>query len=617
MLSHSTRFGRWSAPDPTGRLTPAEQEIARALAWLIDLRWLAGIGVFFATVLATDALGMPLPARGLRLVGAGVLLYNAALHLTRGWIDRQPRPSPAAYQCHARAQMILDWVAMAALVALSGGIESPVVVFFLFHITIASLLLPPQGRGWIYVSLAPALVGGVACLEYFGVLPHVHLFEPSRHRDARYVGTTWFFFTCACYLLEYFSASISARVRRRESEITGLYESVRDTASLMDLDEVLRRLAEACTRVLGCKAAAIRLLDQPRGRLEPVASSGLSQAYIDKGPIDVAQAAIDQEVLAGGTVLVADMQHDPRIRFPAEARAEGLYSMLSAPLAGKAGAVGVLRAFGGKGHRFTGRDAAFLAALGAHGAVAIENAEAHRLLRRLEEDKARFVSTVTHDLRSPIGVTRTLLAVLAQGHAGRLTPQQEDLAGRALRRLTFLQTLVDDLIDLATARAELPADVNRRPLAVGDAVRDVCARLDDTARDKGIGLHCHVPIEPVIVWANPVELDLVLANLVANAVKYTLRGEVRVDVDRQNGRARIVIADSGIGIPESAREHLFEQFFRAGNARALDERGTGLGLAIAKAIADRYGATIEVASTEGEGTTVTLLMPLAAEAPPG
>ncbi len=102
-----------------------------------------------------------------------------------------------------------------------------------------------------------------------------------------------------------------------------------------------------------------------------------------------------------------------------------------------------------------------------------------------------------------------------------------------------------------------------------------------------------------------------MTNLVGNAVKYTTAGSVRVTLVREGDTVRMVVADTGIGIPEESLPKLFQEFHRAPNAKALDEAGTGLGLAIVKDLVDRYDGRITVDSHEGAGTTVTVWLPLA------
>ncbi len=604
-------------PDETNQVTPgltpgrtlAEEELINSLGWLIKLRWLAGASVLLGTFLATRVLALNIPQIPLYLLGFGLLAYNAALRWGLIWLDVHLSQYSIAYQWFARLQIGLDWASLMVLIHFSGGIESPVIIFILFHITIASLLLP-HDRGFLYVTLAPILVGGTALLEYYDILPHVHLIEPPMYKNVTYITGVVFFFTCASYVMAYFSMSISRRLLRREDEITGLYQSVRAITSTLELPQLLKRLTEATTQVLRCKAASIRLLDETASHLKMVTAYGLSEAYMEKAPIDLGRALIDQEALRGKTVLVRDAPHDPRLRYPDKIRAEGIHTILSAPLIGKRGPIGVLRAYGGEGHEFTGHDAAFLGTVAGQGAVAIENAQAYDTLDNLNREKSKFARIVTHELRSPVQVTQNLLGLLAKGYVGALSDKQADLVDRGLRRIQFLQSLVDDLLDLAAGKTEVLAVGNRGPVCLCVPLREICGRFEAQAKAKGLQLQLDCPKEDLIVWGDRSELDRIINNLVGNAVKYTTKGEIRVLVEREREFARITVADTGIGIPSDALPHIFDEFFRARNAKALEDRGTGLGLAIVKDLIRRYDGKIEVKSVEGQGTTFTLQLPV-------
>ncbi len=589
--------------------TLAEQELISSLSWLIALRWLAGIGVLLATWFATVGLGVNLPAIPLYLLGVGILAYN----LTFWWgLDRlkaSPSYTVVVYQWFARFQIGLDWAAMALLVHFSGGIESPALYYFLFHITIASLLLP-HDRGFIYVTLGPLLIGGLAFLEYQGLLPHYFVFESTRHNDILYILGVLFFFTSAAYVMAYLSMTISRRLRRREDGLTGLYQSVQATTSTLELTEVLNRLAEATTKALSCKAAAIRLLDETGSFLELAGVYGLSEAYKDKPSIEIAYARIDQEALAGNTILVKDATRDDRLRYPDKIAAEGIRTILSTPLTGKQGPIGVLRAYGDAAYRFTQDDADFLKTIASEGVIAIENAQAYRLLAELDKNKSQFVRMVTHELRSPVQVTLTLLNVLGQSYVGDLNEKQTDLVRRAKQRLRFLQTLVDDLLDLAAGRADVLPAAGPGFVSLVEVFEEIQTRFEALAQDKGLVWKVVYPDKLLKVRGDKNEFDRLISNLVSNAIKYTQAGEVCLQLRHRDAVAHITIADTGIGIPKDALPHLFEEFYRAKNAKALQAKGTGLGLSITKDLVERYEGRIEVESVEGQGTTVTLILPL-------
>jgi signal transduction histidine kinase len=591
------------------RATVAEQELVGSIGWLVSIRWLAGIGVLAAGLFASRLLKLPIPEVPFYGVGVFILVYNAALWWWLGELRRRTTDSAEPYAVFARAQIVLDWLGMTFLTALSGGVESPAIIFFLFHISIAALLLPHR-RVFLYVALAPLLVSLVAVLEYTGLTPHVTLFGSPRHHDIPYALSVLGFFTWACFLLAYICVAIAKRLRRREKEIGGLYESVRETTATLDLETVLNRLVESTTRVLECKGAAIRLIDPKRKQVAFAATYGLSDDYVERVPQDFNRARLDQATLAGEPLFVNDAADDPRIWNQKRVREEGIESMLSVPLAGKSGPLGVLRAYGGEGHRFSDDDAAFLELVAAHGAVAIENAQAYRMLEELDREKSRFVRIATHELRSPISVTESLLTALVGGYVGELAPSHVAVIERALKRVQALQSLVNDLLDLASGKVETAA-AERRPVSLNTIGADVCERQQARATAKGIDLVADVRADDLDVVADPADIDRLMTNLIGNAVKYTTKGAVRVSLSREGERAKLVVADTGIGIPEDSLPKLFQEFYRARNAKALDEVGTGLGLAIVKDLVERYGGTIGVESKEGQGTTFTVTLPLA------
>ncbi len=587
----------------------AEQELINSLGWLIRMRWFAGAAVLAATAITVHLVGLPVPERQAYLIGLAILGYNLLFLLAAGRLDEVCPRFPPACQWFARIQIAFDWLAMTVLISLSGGIESPAILFFLFHIAIASLLLPHE-KGFLYVALAPVLVGTVAGLEASGVLRHVALVNPPRFRDPIFVAEVLVFFTCASYVMAYLAMAISRRLRKGEAEIAGLYEIVRTATSTLDLSQVLDRLSEATTRVLACKGAAIRLLDPHGTKLVAAASYGLSDEFMSAA-LELSRSSIDREVLARNTVLFIDALNDPRLLFPEANRKEGITTILVAPLVGKAGPMGVLRAYGAAGHEFNPDDARFLAAVASQSAIALENAQAYQMLRSIDRDKSQFVQTVTHELRSPIQVSHNLLTLLEQGYVGVLSSEQADLVTRARCRIEFLQTLVDDLLDLAAGKADHQLTTERKPLDLAPLVLEVCGRFLAAAKARGLTLRASTDQGTLTMRADARELDRIVNNLVANAVRYTVKGEVTVALARDGDTARITVADTGIGIPQDALPRLFEEFFRAPNAKVVEERGTGLGLAIVKTLVERYHGTIDVKSTEGEGTTFIVRLPLA------
>jgi len=610
-----------------------DQELVSIVARFLNIRWLAGLGLLGATWLATSVLALPLPEAPLYIIGAAILAYNAAFHFILRRILRTESRNIAWLHRLTQIQIGLDWLAMTAIVHFSGGVESPALFYFFFHIIISAILLSPRAT-FSYAAGATLLVGATVWLEYAGRLPHfsplVNAASDLHHRPI-FVSGVMLFFVSAMFVSAYLASNINSRLRRREREVfelsdnlqraygrlQTLYDSAQAINSTLELEQVLDRIVRRTADAMNVRACSIRLLDETGTRLRVAAVYGLSDAYVRKGDLVIDQNPLVREVLGGKVVAVDDVRTNKRLQYRAQALTEGIYSMLSAPLRGKKGPLGLIRAYSTELNHFTEADASFLAAMASEGSVAIENAMAYRALGQLDEMKSKFVLMVTHELRSPISVIRSLLRTMTGGYAGILSDGQKDLVNRALHRADFLQALIDDLLDLAAGKNEIGLKEEWEEVRLDEIVRQVVERFEMAARENHIELECRAPKgAPVKVRAGTEGLDRVFNNLVSNAVKYTPGGgRVSVTLSLEGSMARVVVTDTGIGIPEESLDHLFEEFYRAPNAKAQVKEGTGLGLAITRDLVSRYGGQISVQSAVGQGTTFTVTLPLAAKPP--
>jgi signal transduction histidine kinase len=617
-----------------GRVDLVEQELVSSMARFITIRWLAGLGVLGATWFVSVVLRLPLPALPLYLIGLAILVYNAACYLVLKRLLRAEPLSIARFHRLTEVQIGLDWLAMTALIHFSGGVESPALFYFFFHIILSGIFLSPAAT-YAYAATATLLVGATFWLEYAGRLAHFSPFAagsgPLFYQRPFFVAGVMLFFVSAMFVSAYLASTINGRMRRREREIVELgdnlqraydrlqtlYDSARAITSTLELDQVLDQIVRRTADAMSVRGCSIRLLDESGARLTMAAVHGLSDSYVRKGDLLLAQNPLAREVLSGRVVAISDVQAETRLQYPAEAAAEGIRSMLSAPLQGKKGPLGLIRAYSADPERFTPDDATFLLAMASEGSIAIENAMAYRELGQLEEMKSRFVLTVTHELRSPVGVIRSLLQTLRGGYAGALNDSQRDVLERALHRADFLQVLINDLLDLAAGKNEIGLRKEERvPVRLDEVIRQVIERFEASARERRLALEYSNPGgASATIVATAEGVDRILNNLVSNAVKYTPNGgRVAVSLNIEGGTARLEVADTGIGIPEEALKHLYEEFYRAPNAKAEVKEGTGLGLSIARDLVILYGGQIAVQSKVGQGTTFVLTFPLAAGA---
>lgn len=230
------------------------------------------------------------------------------------------------------------------------------------------------------------------------------------------------------------------------------------------------------------------------------------------------------------------------------------------------------------------------------------------LLDRLDAafgNQRRFLADAAHELRTPIARARGAGELALSMPAGT---EDRDALARTQRELEVMSRLVDELLELARADAGRAAE-SLAPGFLDDVVTDVVRGFDPVAKRQALALEVDVP-EEAPVRMEPASLSRLVGILVDNAMRYTPSGgSVRVAVEARPEGARLVVEDSGIGIPHSERARLFERFFRGAEARQLAPDGSGLGLPIAQAIAERHGARIEFEANAPQGTRVSVAFP--------
>jgi len=222
-----------------------------------------------------------------------------------------------------------------------------------------------------------------------------------------------------------------------------------------------------------------------------------------------------------------------------------------------------------------------------------------------EQAKDHFVSMVSHDLRTPLAIAKEAVSLLGDGTLGTFAPDQRRILDIARRNMDCLADLIDDLLDVARLDAGKLV-IEKKPIDLVELARQVCALLPPIAAEKKLAIEVCADAATIPVLADRQRMFQVLMNLGSNAVKFTAKGCVRIEL-RQDGREVVIaVRDTGMGIAPEDVPLIFDRFPRLKRVYKPGQKGTGLGLSIVKGIVELHGGTISVDSEEGKGSVFTV-----------
>jgi two-component system, sensor histidine kinase len=226
-----------------------------------------------------------------------------------------------------------------------------------------------------------------------------------------------------------------------------------------------------------------------------------------------------------------------------------------------------------------------------------------RVAEQASVAKTRFLAAASHDLRQPVQAIELLVDALGEdlaNHPSRGLLDRIQEAGHGLRNL--LNALLDSAKINAAAITAKPRHIQLAPL-----LKRICNELATQAQHKGLDIR--VAKTKACVYTDPALLELILRNYVENAIKYTPEGRVLIGCRKQGGQIRIEVHDTGIGIPASAQETVFQEFYQLGNPERDKAKGLGLGLYIAHSLGKLLNHDIGVNSTVGKGSMFYVTVP--------
>lgn len=252
-------------------------------------------------------------------------------------------------------------------------------------------------------------------------------------------------------------------------------------------------------------------------------------------------------------------------------------------------------------------DAAVFAVVGALGFW-----YARRTMRPINDalaNQRRFIANASHELRTPLAIMRADYEVAQRGPPDVAELQRALDSG--LEEVDRMSGVVADLLTLSRIDAH-EEPLERREIDVSALLDATVAKLAAFATLRGVDVVREGGRGEVLAAADPERLQRALFNLVKNAVEHSPQGsQVAVLLACDGERARVQVTDHGVGMSQEQLDHVFERFYRAGDAHGGSAGGSGLGMPIALWVVEAHGGTLRLASTPGEGTTATVLLPLA------
>ena len=233
--------------------------------------------------------------------------------------------------------------------------------------------------------------------------------------------------------------------------------------------------------------------------------------------------------------------------------------------------------------------------------------EANRLRKEKEQMRERFISMVSHQLRTPLVAVQQYFEVILSGITGSVTKEQREILERSKIRIDELIILIKDWLDLAKINADkLVNELN--PISLLPILTKTFDLIKTLAKQKNITLKIDIQEGLPMIIGNKDTIEQVFINLLENGIRYNKDGgSLLFKAKSENGYVAVEISDTGIGISKEHLPFIFEQFYQIKKNKRTD--GTGLGLSIVKRIIDAHSGTIKIKSEPGRGSTFTILLP--------
>jgi signal transduction histidine kinase/ActR/RegA family two-component response regulator len=406
------------------------------------------------------------------------------------------------------------------------------------------------------------------------------------------------------------NARLFKETQENVAELRLLFSVTQAAASSVDFKERVESTIEALYNSLGGAAVSIFIVNEADNHLDLLTARG---ATTPRGHLSLAEGLASQVVTLGQPLMVNDLRELPDF----VAQEHEVLSQLVVPLTLGRRTIGIINADSHQVEAFTERDLRLLQTLSVSLAATIESGRlfqeiqsANEQLRELDRLKTQFLANMSHELRTPLNSIIGFSRVILKGIDGPITPEQEEDLASIHNSGQHLLRLINDILDLAKIEAGKMA-LAFETVDLEDTARSVLATAKGLVADKPVKLHWHIEANLPHIEADPIRLRQILLNFLSNAIKFTVQGQVRLEVRRQDsGHIVIMISDTGVGIDRRDYNKLFAAFEQADSSPTRAIGGTGLGLPITRRLIELHQGRLEFESEVGHGTTFQVTLPI-------